>query len=237
MRSILIILSILTLSFSVSAQDLEQILDAHYKATALDKLEKIESIVTTGENIYTKAGIKSSFIKYQARPNKIRVEGEFQGSKVLQTFNGEKGWISAPAMGILEPKEMKSDELETLVNQSDFENPLWNYKEKGYTLELSGTSEDGSAFHLKLSMDKNELNFFLDKDSYLVTYIKSIQVIGGSETEIEIVHEDYTNVKGIPLAQHVITKLNGEEVTSVRIKKVEYNKKLDHSLFEKPSIK
>ncbi len=235
MRILLIVLTLQLLPINGSAQDLEGILDAHYKAAAQEKLRKVETIVIRGKNVYTIAQIESSFIMYQGRPNNIRVEGEFQGSKVVQTFNGERGWIYAPAMGIAEPKEMKDEELESIVIQSKFENPLWNYNEKGYSLELEGTSSDGLAHHLKLTTENDELNFFIDKESHLISAIKSVQIMGGSETNIEIVPTEYKTIKGIPTAMSVVTKLNGEVVTTVDIETIEYNKKLDPALFEKPT--
>jgi len=237
MRILLVALSISFLTLSSSAQDLDKILDAHFKASAQEKMQKVETIITSGKNIYSLAGIESTFIMYQTRPNKLRIEGEFQGSKVIQTYNGQVGWMYAPAMGIAEPKEMKGQELESILSQSEFENPLWNYEEKGSSLELVGTSDDGSADHVRLTTkDGNELNMFVDRKSHLITSIKSLQVMGGSETEIEVSLMDYKTVKGIPLAQKYITKMSGEVVTTIDIENVEYNKKIDPALFEKPTV-
>ena len=59
--------------------------------------------------------------------------------------------------------------------------------------------------------------------------------MGGSETEIEVFLKEYKNVKGIPVARSVVTKMNGEIVTTIEIEKVEFNKKIDPALFEKPT--
>ncbi|MEN8228521.1 MAG: hypothetical protein ABFS38_10235 [Bacteroidota bacterium] len=237
MRSLLVTLSVVLVSVASSAQELEKILDSHYKASSQEKMQKMRTIITSGKNIYSMAGFESSFTMYQARPNKIRIQGEFQGSELIQTYNGQTGWIYAPAMGIAEPREIKGEELEAILNQTEFENPLWNYEEKGNELEHIGTSDDGSADHLKLNTkDGDELNFFINKKSHLITSIKSSQVMGGSETEIEIILKDYKNVKGIPVAQYIVTKMNGEVATTIDIEKVEYNKKIDPALFEKPTI-
>jgi outer membrane lipoprotein-sorting protein len=215
---------------------LDKILEAHYKASAQEKMQKVETIITSGKNIYSMAGIESTFIMYQIRPNKLRIESEFQGSKVIQTYNGQAGWMYAPAMGIAEPKEMKGQELESILSQSEFENPLWNYEEKGSSLELVGASEEGSADHLRLTTKNgNELNMFIDRKSHLITSIRSLQVMGGSETEIEVNLKDYKTVKGIPYAQSIETKMSGEVVTTIEIEKIEYNKKIDPALFEKPA--
>ena len=236
MRKIILPLFLLIASLSgAQAQNLESILEAHYKAASMEKMQKIETISTTGKNMYSMAGIESSFTMYQARPNKLRIEAEVQGSNLIQTYNGEKGWMYAPAMGISQPKELSEQELETILNQAEFENPLWNYEEKGNTIEVIGSSEDGSEDHLKLTNEKgNVLNFFISKDTHLITTIKSTQLMGGSDQEIEIYMKDYKNVKGIPVSHYLSTKLGGQVVYTITIEKVEYNQDLDPALFDKP---
>lgn len=238
MRKLFISASLLTVVFSlVGAQSLESVLQAHYKAASQEKMEKIESIKTTGKNSYSMAGIESGFTMYQARPNKLRIEAEMQGSKLIQTFNGEKGWMYAPAMGIAQPKELSDQELESILGQAEFENPLWNYAEKGNTLELVGSSEDGKEDHLKLTRESGDvLNFFLNKDSHLITTITSTQAMGGSEQNIEINMKDYKKVKGIPVAHYIATKIGGQIVYTITIEDVEYNQEIDSVLFEKPEV-
>lgn len=235
MRSILLTVTIAILSFSSRAQELEMILEAHYAAAAQEKMEKINTIITTGKNIYSMAGFESSFVMYQERPNKIRIQGDIQGSRVIQTFNGTTGWMYAPAMGIPEPKEMKGQELETILNQTEFENPLWKFEEKGNQLELIGKTGDGTGDQLKLTTrDGDVLTLTISRESHLITSIMSKQVMGGAETTIEVLLSDYKNIRGIPVAHQVTTKMNGEVVTTIQIGKVEYNKPIDPALFEKP---
>lgn len=238
MRKLILPFTLLIACFTSSfAQDLESVLEAHYKAASMEKMSKIETILTAGKNMYSMAGIESGFNMYQARPNKLRIEAEVQGSKLIQTFNGEKGWMYAPAMGISQPKELSEQELETILNQAEFENPLWNYEEKGNTIEAMGTSEDGSEDHLKLTNEKGDvLNFYISKDTHLISSIKSTQLMGGSAQEIEINMKDYKNVKGIPVSHYISTKLGGEVVYTITLEKVEYNKDIDPSLFEKPAV-
>ena len=238
MRKLILPLILLFASFSLAqGQDLESILEAHYKAASMEKMQKIETIISTGKNMYSMAGIESGFTMYQARPNKLRIEAEVQGSKLIQTYNGEKGWMYAPAMGISQAKELSEQELETILNQAEFENPLWTYAEKGNTIELLGASEDGSADHLKLTNEKGDiLNFNISKESHLISSIKSKQLMGGSEQEIEIIMKDYKNVKGIPVSHFISTKLGGQVVYTITFEKVEYNQDIDPELFEKPVV-
>jgi hypothetical protein len=132
---------------------------------------------------------------------------------------------------------MKGEELKTLLNQAKFENDLWNYEAQGNQVEYEAESEDGSAHILKFITKEGDVQFFyLDKKSLLITRVKSTQVMGGAETEVEILLSDYKDVKGIPVAHTISSKMNGQVVTTTLIDKVEMNRKLNRSLFDKPSV-
>lgn len=235
MQKLMVLIALSTFSASLTGQQLEEILEKHYEAAGQEKMGKIETIITHGVNRYSTAAVESSFTLYQARPMMIRVETEFQGSEVVQTYNGEKGYMVAPSMGIPEPKEMSANELQNLLNQVEFEDPLWNYQEKNSQLELVESDSEISAFPLRLTTARDEVfYFFIDRESYLITSIRSTRLIGGRQTEITTVLQDYKSTRGIPVARNVQTRMNGETVTTVFIEKVEFNKKIDQALFEKP---
>jgi outer membrane lipoprotein-sorting protein len=218
------------------AQDLAAILEDHFNASAQNKMEGVETIVTTGKNMLSSAGVESAFKVYQSRPGKLRIESDFQGSELIQTYNGQTGWTYAPGLGLTEPVELKGQELEAFLNQLQFENPLRNYAERGATLELADPAGTLTAYHLVLtSKDGAMQHFFIDRESHLISAVKSTQLIGGSEAEIEVLLTDYKTVKGIPFAHQVVTKMNGQVVTTTRYERVEVNRKLDPALFEKPA--
>lgn len=232
-----LILSLLLLSVlsQVSAQELSAIMERHFKAAAQEKMQKVETIITTGNSIYTMTGFKSGFKIYQSRPDMIRMEGNYQGSKIIQTFNGQSAWKYAPAMGVPEPVELKGLEKLTLLNQVQFENPLWNYIAKGYDIEIIESNEE-EAIHLQVTTADGELQHFrIDRKNMLISSILSTQILGGTETDIELVMEGYKSIKGIPVAHRVITLMNGQVVSTLEIGKVEINRKIDPALFEIPT--
>lgn len=207
----------------------------HYEKAGQGKMEKIETIITRGTNRYASAGIESGYTLYQARPMKIRIETEFQGSEVIQTYNGEQGYMIAPSMGIPEPKEMNRREVESLLNQVEFENPLWNYQEEGSMAELLERESETAAYAIQLTAKNGEVTVFhIDRESYLITRVHSTRVIGGSSTEIITELSDYKTTRGIPVARTIVTRMNGETVSTVLIDKVEFNKNIDPALFERP---
>lgn len=238
MRKLLISTAILAFALSsVQAQNLDQILKAHYKASGQEKLAKIKTVITTGKNNYATAGIESSFTIYQAKPDNLRVQADFMGSEVIQTYNGTTGWMYAPAMGITQPQELADAELKTVLQQASFESQLWNYQEKGHTLELLGSTDDGSAHKLKMIQeDDTEMTFLIDKKSNLITGLIIVQGMGDSEAEMVSTMKDYKSVKGIQTAHYISTKMDGELIATVVIESIEYDKDIDPALFEKPMV-
>jgi len=233
----------LTISFAIaifaitalSAQDLDKILNDHYKASAQDKLSKITSVAMSGK--LSAMGMETGIIIYQLRPSKLRVEADFMGSKMIQTYNGTTGWTYAPAMGVTEPREMGTDELKPILNQANMDSPLWDYKGKGNKVDLLGTSEDGAANKIKLTTaEGDEITIFLSKKTSLMTKVITTQMAQGMETEIEMEFKDYKDVKGIPTAHYLGSKMGGQVVSTVTFESIEYNKDLDASLFEKPAV-
>jgi outer membrane lipoprotein-sorting protein len=213
---------------------LDSLLEVHYSAAAQERLSKVETLITTGKNVYALAGFESAFRIYQARPDKLRIEGDYQGSTVVETFNGEKAWRYAPAMGLDEPVEITGQELKTLLSQAQFENPLWNYKNRGATLELMPSPGEKTHHLVLTSKEGIRQHFYVDRESGLITAIRTVQMLGGSENEVEMLLKDYRAERGIPMAHRVETKMNGALVTTFMIEKVEVNKRIDPSLFEKP---
>lgn len=238
MRKLFIFISITAFALSsVQAQNLDQILKDHYKASGQEKMSKVKTIITKGISTYAMAGIEAPFSLYQARPNMVRMQAEFQGSKIITTFNGTTGWMYAPAMGISQPQELGGEELKSVLDQANFESPLWNYKEKENTVELAGSSDDGSAHKVKLTKkDGESMTILIDKKSHLMTGMTSVQVMGGAEAEVEMTMKDYKSVKGIQTPYYMATKMDGEIMSTIVIESVEYDKAIDPALFEKPAV-
>lgn len=235
MKIVLSLLLGILLYTPLTAQELSAILEAHYDAIAQEKMQKVKTIITSGKNTFTTGRIESGFKSYQARPHKLRVETIYQGAKVIQAYNGEHAWKYAPAMGIPEPVEISGEEKDALLEQGNFESRLWNYAEKGAELALLESGDDAPIHLLYTSPEGKLIQYYLDKETYLVSSIVSNQKLGGSETEIELVMEEYKTVKGIPFLHRGTTRMNGQVVVTLEIQKVEINRKIDPSLFEKPT--
>jgi len=238
MHKLLISTAIVAFALStVQAQNLDQILKDHYKASGQERMTKVKTVVTVGKFNYVTAGMETSITAYQARPNKLRMEAQIMGGKVIQTYNGTTGWMYAPTMGITAPQAMGEAEINAVLQQFKFESQLWNYKEKGNTVELAGSSDDGSAHMLKMTQKNGEvMTILIDKKSYLITGIIMKQMVGTAEATLESTLKDYKAVKGIQTPFYTSTKMDGELMMTIVIESMEYDKEIDPAMFEKPVI-
>lgn len=235
MRRITISLAVAAIAVSLSAQDLDQILKDHYKASAQDKISQITSVSIQGK--VSAMGMESGITLYQSRPSKLRIEAEIMGSKMIQTYNGTSGWIYAPAMGITQPQEMGADDLKNIMNQAEIDSPLWNYEARGRKLELTGTSDDGSEYKIKITdSDGDDMTVCISKETSLLTKVLATQNVNGMDAQIETELKDYKDVKGIPTAHYMATKMGGQAMSTITFESIEYNKDLDPALFEKPAV-
>jgi len=123
------------------------------------------------------------------------------------------------------------------MKQAEMDSPLWNYKAKGDKVELLGTSDDGSAYKIKVTAPEgDQMTIFINKETSLISKMVSTQNANGMDMEIETEVKDYKDVKGIPVAHYMSSKMGGQVVSTITFESVEYDQKLDASLFEKPVV-
>ncbi len=132
------------------AQSLDDILKEHFSAIGQDSIIKVNTQKLTGKMI--QGGIEIPFIQMAKRPDKIRVEGTFQGLTFIQTYNGKEGWSLNPFAGVTDPQPRSEDDLKGMHYQADMDGMLWNWNEKGYTVTFDGKDdmEGTSCFKIKL---------------------------------------------------------------------------------------
>ena len=158
-----------------------------------------------------------------------RTEFEYNGTPYYQVANGKKGQIYSP--GMPDPIDMDEDTYKFYVNQMDAQGPLFNYKEKGNTVELIGTEKvNGSeAYKLKVTY-KNGLfgNFFIDKTTNRLVKTTGKQTMMGQEMDVETTFSDYKqNADGYWFAYTATNNLRGP----IKFDKIETNIAVDEKMY------
>lgn len=230
---IILWMAVFAFTGTLQAQDLEKVLKNHFEAIGQDKVLKTKGIRMEGS--INQMGMEIPFKAMQVRPDKMRTEGTFQGMTFIQVYNGEKGWTINPFTGSSEAQPMGPDELKSMKQQSDMDGMLWNWKDKGYKLELMGKEdvEGTPCYNLQVITDENDIfNYYIDADSYMVLKVASAVVVQGNVSESETYMSNYMQVDGMAFPGTIETKSNGQTVMTMSFSKVEVNPEMDASLFE-----
>jgi len=236
-RLLLVLLGVYLLSFgnSIIAQDLEEVLENYFETGGQDKLLKVNTITMDG-NIMMQ-GMEFPFTTILKRPNMLRTESTIQGQKIIQVFDGENGWMINPMMGTLEPQDMDPETVKQLKSQADMDGELYNYEEKGHTVEYLGTDEmEGTEVHkIKLTRkDGDETIFYIDADAYVVIKVTGKRKIQGVEVEGESTLGNYKMVEGIVFPFSITSGVAGQPGVQIVIDTVLLDKPVADSLFVRP---
>ena len=219
----------------ISAQDPDKILENHFKAIGQENLLKIETLEATGKA--TIMGMENPFTMMSKRPNMIKIIVDFQGSEIIQAYDGETVWAINPMTGLTGAVELTGSEAAGIIESADLDGQLWNYQEKGHQLELTGTEDVGGeeAFVLKLTKKNGNIDhYYIDRNSHLILKVRSKAMVNGSEMETESHLSDYRKVKGYMMPFATKQTIGGQTANTIIFEEVKVNEKMDDSIFSKP---
>jgi outer membrane lipoprotein-sorting protein len=229
------------LAAPAQAQDLtlDEVLNNYYEAIGgLDAWEAVQSIKMTGKMMMGGMGIEAPFTVMAKRPNKARVEFEFQGMAGIQAYDGETAWQVMPFMGNPDPEEVPEDDAEDLYETADLDGPLVGWQESGYTVELLGMEEtEGTpAYKLKVTLKNGNVQYYyLDAEYFIPIRMEGVREAQGRTVEYESIFSDYKEVDGLMIAHSIEARPKGAPAGQVvTIDLIELNVDLPDSLFVMP---
>jgi len=232
--SFLLMMIFASLSF---AQTVDEILEQHFAAIGQEKLLATNTMSTKGKIVQGQFEIP--FTSFQKRPMNFRSDAEFQGMKISSGFDGTQGWSVNPMMGSTDPQPMTEEQIDRMKIQSDYDGLLYNYKEKGYTVEFTGkeTVDDIETYVLKLTRPNGDvITSYIDAENFVMLKMKSKLKMQGVETEAETIFSNYKFVNEILIAHSMETKVNGESMMQMVLEEVTYNTEIPDSMFMMPEV-
>lgn len=230
--SLLLMMIFTSLSF---AQTVDEILAEHFAAIGQEKQLATNTFMTKGKIMQMQFEIP--FTSYHKRPMKFRSEAEFQGMKMSSAFDGTVGWSINPMMGSSDPQPMTEEQIEQMKVQADYDGLFYNYKEKGYTVELIGKEnvDDIETYVLKLTKPNGDvITSYIDAENFVLLKTKSKIKVQGVDTEAETFYSNYNFVNSILTAHSIETKMNGQTVMNMVLDEITYDVEIPDSMFEMP---
>jgi len=238
MKKNVLLFALLIGGMLLQAQDAQTVISKYLKVSGQEKMAKTECIVAKGVISMPMMGMEMPFTITKARPSYLHMESEFAGSKMVQTYNGETGWIYAPGIGIAEAREFTEDELKAIVSQVKMDFPLSDYMSNIEQIQLVGEEKfnNKDCFHIQFkSGDENVTDYFINKDSYLLEGLTSTQDANGQKINVTTSFSEYKKVKGIMQSFVATNKMEGQILSIIKTEEITYSKTPDQAFFGKPA--
>lgn len=220
-----------------NAQNLDEVLGNYYEVIGdSEDWSKISNLRITGTA--AASGMSFPVTMHQARPNKMRMEMNFQGQKMIQAFDGETAWGMNPFMGQTQPTKGSDVENKQSASQSVFEDELVNYQEKGHVARLDGTEEIEGTTCYKIALTKNdgtEMTYFIDQETFApVMYRIAIDEGPMKGQAIESYMSDFQEVEGVMMPHSIEQRMAGQSMFKMTVELMEANVDVSDDLFAFP---
>ena len=217
----------------VQAQTLDDILKEHFKAVGQDKLIAAQSFSVKAK--LSQMGMEMPMEMKIKKSGKFLITVSMQGEKMVQAFDGEKGWMIAPWISA-EPVELSGEQLKQAQDQANMEGELYNYETKGNTAQLIGkVNIDGKdAYRIKLtSSDGKSKDYFIDAQSYYIAKVKAQVSAQGQTVDVEQIMSDFKTIDGITMPMKIETK-SPMGTGTILMEEIKFNENFDDSIFKQP---
>ncbi len=226
------------LSVSVAAQSADEIIAKYVKTIGgMDKIKAIKTLRKTAKFIGG-GGFEAKIIEENKRENFSRQEFVLQGLTQVVAYDGKIGWKIDPFGGKKDVETLSEEELKGVVESSDFDGPLIDYKAKGYKIEYLGLDQvDGDdAYKLKVTLKNGDVRtLYFDTDYYVPIKLEAKTFIRGQEFESETTYGDYKEVSGVYYPFSIESGQKGSPFKAQIIyEKIEANVALEDTRFTKP---
>ena len=240
MRRLILSLAVVALSAAhASAQTADEIVDKFVKTVGgMEKIQAVKSLRRTGK--YTGGGgFEAQLVEENRRPNLVRQEFIIQGMTGVTAYDGKTGWKIEPWNGKKDAEPLGEEEMKGILEDSDLDGPLVNYRQKGVKVEYVGTDEvEGTdTYKLKVTMPNGDVRlYYMDTDYFVPIKIDTKRMVRGAEREYETILGDYKEVNGWYLPFSVESGPKGSPSRAkVTYEKIEANPALDDSRFRLPA--
>ena len=204
-------------------------------------LHDLQSLRLTGKLLVPDAGqIELGYLEIKKRPDEVRTEASLQGMTQIQAYDGKEGWKVSPFSGRKDPEHMSADDVKAMMEDSEIDGALVDWKTKGSTVENLGTEDvDGTPAHkLKVVRKNGDVSFvFLDPDHFLEIRVLTQRTRHGAYEEVETDLGDYEKDGGVFVPTSIeFGRKGAPDKQRIIIDKVEANVPVDDAIFHFPGL-
>lgn len=190
----LVLLACFTACVSLSAQDLEEVLNRYYEAMGgKEQLGSIKTLKVKGQVNYK--GTQFPFL-ILVKDKKARMEYHLEGGSVIRVFDGQKGWEINTMVHNSKPQPLTCHDSAYMKELAEGTCPLYEWEEKGHKVVLQGRVEEDGQKLIKLDLKSKhgqEMLYFLDAENMRPVFAKRIE---GQGQDYKIEFKGFHRIEG-----------------------------------------
>ncbi len=184
-------------------------------------------------------GREMSFKLIAERPNRLRMETQVQGKRVIQATDGvAPPWQLNPDASPPVATDLTGDEAQEFAADSEFDDPLVDYAARGYALDYAGEHMVGGRRVIKLLVTRRLVRSYfllLDAETYFIVSKQATRTRGGREVPIETRYDDFRPVAGVILPHRYAVYADGRLLHETILEMVKPNAPVPPGSFTPPA--
>ncbi|MEM7585702.1 MAG: DUF1579 family protein [Acidobacteriota bacterium] len=219
----------------VSAETVDEVIAKHIAARGgQEAWDAVQTVKATGT--FTGFSQVNSFILHRKRGNQYHLDHILGDKPVEIGFDGEVAWWINLWRGIPWPQKISGLDHEVLMQDVDIASPFFDYREKGYEVELLGEGDLEGQKAIKLQLERPAgppETWYLDPETYLEIGYDAQGSDFGRPMPQRAYIEDFRDVGGL-MIPHYIEKQWYTRNRVMEIEEIATNVEIDDTVFSMP---
>lgn len=182
------------------SQSLDQILEEHFIAIGQNNLIAMRSVAL---EVRLMDGLSNGrkFRIIKKFPNKLRIEGDWNGTPYAKCFDGQVAWEIAPWTGDSSVQILNERDKDLLLMDVGIGSPLYDYG-LGNALELIGSERADDSNHYVIrstSASGFVVDYLVDKIDKKIHLARIYSEEDPQKKEKEIIYKNYKDLPGVSI--------------------------------------
>lgn len=214
---------------AAKAQTADEVVAKHIEALGgKDKLASIQTVVREGAISIQGMDFPLKLTTEQGKG--FRFDINVMGTAGYQIYTPAAGWSYMPFQGNSGVEDVPADRLKESQDNLDVQGELFNYAQKGHTIELQGKEKTDGVECYKLKVNTSyglTKTYFIDATTYYINKIKSESKLSEGKNG-EVSYSNYKKTADGYVFAYSMTRSEGE----VSFEKIMVNGKLTEDVFK-----
>ncbi len=231
MKKLFVVLISLIATGTLSAQNLDEVIEKHLEAINAEKLSQLKTLYIKGQ--ISMQGMQLDMEMFEKAPDKLKSVGIFSGMDMVQVINGDRGYMINPMMGSTDPIPLTTEQIAALRSSSILNSSVEDaYRQGNMVMEGEEAVEGKPAYKIKINAPEGTRYIFIDKESYYLIQMRMTVDQMGMEATVELRMKNFSDTNGIIMARTIDTFVDGMPAGTAVYETIEFNRQIDDSEFE-----